>query len=131
MRTHNIGRWVAILGLATTVAWPFPISIVQAQGGGGPGAGSSGGSDTGTGSTHSPGGGMKSMPRSKNPEGALRNPEMPGMSSQQRDRGQRLEQQLREGQINPTTPQTEMSDRLEQLHKNQAGGQSGAPESGK
>jgi hypothetical protein len=58
------------------------------------------------------------VPRGKNPDAPLLNPQLPNTQSQQRDRAQRLEEQLRHGQVNPTTPQTEMSDRLDQLYKN-------------
>jgi hypothetical protein len=58
------------------------------------------------------------VPRSKSPDASQLNPQLPGSPSQQRSREQRLEQQLRQGDINPTTPQTEMSDRLDQLYKN-------------
>ena len=100
-----------------------------AAGGSGPGAGSSSAGSPGAGET--PGMGRPVVPRGKNPDAPFLNPQLPNTQSQQRDRAQRLEQQLRHGEVNPTTPQTEMSDRLDQLYKNSPTGGPTPRESGK
>ena len=125
-----------ILMVAITTLFLFGESIPSAlaQSGGGAGAGAGGGSS----SSGSPGvgGGSSGMgrpvvPRGKNPDAPLLNRQRPNPQSQQRDRAQRLEQQLRQGEVNPTTPQTEMSDRLDQLYKNSPSGPSVPKEGGK
>lgn len=154
MQPYRTVRWFLILSLSAAGAcsWSFPDVLAQSGGGsggggggasgpgggagpGGPGGasgfgggtGPSGGSGMGSGS----GMGKPVVPRSKSPDSTQLNPQLPNAQSQQRDRAQRLEQQLRQGGVNPTTPQTEMSDRLDQLYKNSPPGQSRVLEGGK
>lgn len=132
MQSRQTVQWCLILSL-TICASCFSIPTAMAQSGGGSGGGAGGGTGAGRGSGSgiSPGTGKAVVPRSKDPGAALVNPQSPPGQLQQRDRAQRLEQELRQGQVNPTTPQTEMSDRLDQLYKNQPAGRSDSHGSGR
>lgn len=140
MNRDGAARALLILLLTTScvMSWCLPTGLAQTGGGGGAGTGG-GGSLGGGGSRapgspdagNSPGMGRPVVPRGKNPDTPLLNPALPNTQSQQRDRAQRLEQQLRHGEVNPTTPQTEMSDRLDQLYKNSPTGPSAPREGGK
>jgi len=82
------------------------------------------------GSRGSTGSGGPGISRGKSLDGTLKTPDNAGISPQQRDRAQRLEERLRQGEAPPPTPQTQMSDRLERLHKNSSPGQSGPSDTG-
>ena len=127
MHVRTAHRLFLILGLAFLCVFCESVPTVPAQSGGGSGGGSTGGIGPGGGggSGAGRGKGRAVAPSNKSPETMPINPQLPSGPSQQRDRAQKLEQQLREGQVNPPTPQTEMSDRLDQLYKNQSGGPPG------
>jgi hypothetical protein len=140
MNRDGAARTLFILALTAYCALTWSIPSGLAQGGsGGSGGGAGGGSGPGGGSSAgSPGAGGGSsgmgrpvVPRGKSPDAPLLNPQIPNPQSQQRDRAQRLEEQLRHGEVNPTTPQTEMSDRLDQLYKNSPTSPSAPREGGK
>jgi hypothetical protein len=132
-------RFIVVLTACYALTAPIPVGLAQ-TGGGSAGSGAGGGSSLGGGGGSSsgspgvgggsPGMGRPVVPRGKNPDAPLLNPQIPNSQSQQRDRAQRLEEQLRHGQVNPTTPQTEMSDRLDQLYKNSPTGPSVPKEGG-
>jgi hypothetical protein len=141
MQRDAFTRWTFLFFLTMLWGWPWSSSDGLAQSGsGGSGGGTGGGSSLGGATT--PGGGATGprgnvrpgrpvVPRSKSPDGTVVNPQTPDVQSMQRDRAQRLEQQLRQGDVTPTTPQTEMSDRLDQLYKNSPRGRSDTREGGK
>jgi hypothetical protein len=121
-------RWLAMLGLTALFTLCGNLES-HGQSGGGTGGGSGGSDGGGTGGGVGTGGGATGgstgSSRGKNFDGTLKTPDKPGLSQQQRDRIQRLEEKLRqgEGEAPATTPQTQMSDRLEKLHKNASPGQ--------
>lgn len=140
MNRQEAARGLFILALATfcLLSWSVPSGLAQGgSGGSGGGAAAGGGPGAGSGSSGSSNLGASSemgrpiVPRGKSPEAPFLNPQIPNVQSQQRDRAQRLEQQLRHGEVNPTTPQTEMSDRLDQFYKNSSTGQSAPREGGR
>ena len=132
MNNIDTVRWFAMLSVTAVFALGLTLES-QSQSGGGAGSGSgtggaaAGGSMGSRGSTGSDGPGTS---RGKNFDDTLKTPDKPGMSPQQRDRAQRLEERLRQGEVSATTPQTQMSDRLEQLHKNSPPGQSSPSDTG-
>lgn len=130
MQHYRTGRWFLILAFMISCEFGWSVPNILAQSGGGSGGGTGGGSGLGGGAGSGGGSGMGRpvVPRSKSPDAPQLNPQLPNVQSQQRDRAQRLEQQLRQGEVNQTTPQTEMSDRLDQLYKNAPPASSGTTE---
>lgn len=129
MQNYSTGRWLALPCLTAVFLLSWFGLEVRAEGGGGAGGGGGTGAVAGSapGSTGSGGPGMS---RGKNFDGTLKTPDKPGLSQQQRDRAQRLEEKLRQGEAAVTTPQTQMSDRLEELHKHSSPGPSGSTNTG-
>ena len=124
MRKNTIKRVAATIYFALILAWTMMPVTAQAQGAGGTAGGGTGGATPGGrgGASSGSGSGGSGVPRGKNLDGTLKVPVMPGVSPQQRDRAQRLEEKLRQGETSTTTPQTQMSDRLEQLHQHSSPG---------
>jgi hypothetical protein len=140
MHRDGAARDLFILALTAYCVLGGSLPSGLAQGGsGGAGAGAGGGSGSGGGSSSAGsaglGGGSETgrpvVPRGKGLDAPSLNPQVPNIQSQQRDRAKRLEQQLRHGEVNPTTPQTEMSDRLDQFYKTPPTGEPAPRESGK
>ncbi|WP_447599729.1 hypothetical protein [Nitrospira sp. Nam80] len=133
MQFHSARQLFLVVALTIICAFYESVPIALAQSGGGAAGGSAGGTGPGAGggSGAGRGTGKAVVPSSKDPDAKSVNPQLPSGQSQQRDRAQRLEQQLRQGPVNAPSPQTEMSDRLDQLYKNPPAGPSGTGESGK
>jgi hypothetical protein len=127
MNIHTV-RWFAMMSVTAVFALCLTLES-QSQGGGGAGGGGGTGAAAG-GAPGSAGSGAPGMSRGKNFDGTLKMPDKPGLSQQQRDRAQRLEEKLRQGEGAVTTPQTQMSDRLEELHKHSSPGPSGSSNAG-
>ncbi len=128
MQNYTTGRWIAPLCLTAVFVGASSLDSRAESGGA---AGGGGTSAAAGGAPGSPGSGVPGAPRGKSFDGTLKTPDRPGMSQQQRDRAQRLEEKLRQGEAAATTPQTQMSDRLEELHHRSSAGPSGSSQAGR